>query len=265
MFYHDHAMGITRLNVYAGEAAGYVITDQVDAGHDQRHQRTRGVNPGLHSKVLPDIGIPLVIQDRTFVDADHHRRPGSHLELGTRAGTPAGTITNAVTGDLWYPHVYMSAQNPWDLARRERLRPLALWSLVHPADPRVRQRAPGGCIEWGPLPNPYHQADCDLVPRPGCTAPWEPPLMPGTPNPSMPGEAFIDTPIVNGTAYPYLDVEPKAYRFRILNAANDRFFNLQLYVAADKTTPTTPGTIGTVLCDPTSSSADRLPTAPRSR
>ncbi len=27
MFYHDHAWGITRLNVYAGEAAGYLITD----------------------------------------------------------------------------------------------------------------------------------------------------------------------------------------------------------------------------------------------
>ena len=36
----------------------------------------------------------------------------------------------------------------------------------------------------------------------------------------------MDTPLVNGTAYPYLNVEPKAYRFRILNAANDRFWNL---------------------------------------
>ena len=44
-------------------------------------------------------------------------------------------------------------------------------------------------------------------------------------------EAFMDTPLVNGTAYPYMEVEPKAYRFRILNAANDRFFNLQFYVA----------------------------------
>ena len=25
MFYHDHALGITRLNVYAGEAAGYLL------------------------------------------------------------------------------------------------------------------------------------------------------------------------------------------------------------------------------------------------
>ncbi len=34
MFYHDHAWGITRLNVYAGEAAGYLITDETDAEAD---------------------------------------------------------------------------------------------------------------------------------------------------------------------------------------------------------------------------------------
>ena len=48
-------------------------------------------------------------------------------------------------------------------------------------------------------------------------------------------EQFNDTPIVNGTAYPTTTVDPKAYRFRILNAANDRFWNLQWYVA-DPTT-----------------------------
>jgi FtsP/CotA-like multicopper oxidase with cupredoxin domain len=73
--------------------------------------------------------------------------------------------------------------------------------------------------------------------------------MPGNPNPSMPGEAFMDTPLVNGTAYPYMQVEPKAYRFRILNAANDRFLNLQLYIAADKSSPTTAGTTGAVICN----------------
>ena len=30
MFYHDHSWGITRLNVYAGEAAGYIITDATE-------------------------------------------------------------------------------------------------------------------------------------------------------------------------------------------------------------------------------------------
>ncbi len=55
--------------------------------------------------------------------------------------------------------------------------------------------------------------------------------MPGTPQPSMGMEHYNDTPIVNGTAYPVLNVDPKSYRLRILNAANDRFFNLQMYVA----------------------------------
>ena len=37
--------------------------------------------------------------------------------------------------------------------------------------------------------------------------------------------------LVNGTAYPYLEVERKAYRLRILNACGDRQLNLQLYYA----------------------------------
>jgi FtsP/CotA-like multicopper oxidase with cupredoxin domain len=45
-------------------------------------------------------------------------------------------------------------------------------------------------------------------------------------------EALLDTPLVNGAAYPYLQVQPKAYRFRILNACLDRALNLQLYHAA---------------------------------
>ena len=44
-------------------------------------------------------------------------------------------------------------------------------------------------------------------------------------------EQFNDTPIVNGTAYPTTTVDPKSYRFRILNAANDRVWNLSWYVA----------------------------------
>ncbi|MCX7043937.1 MAG: hypothetical protein NTX50_00430 [Candidatus Sumerlaeota bacterium] len=41
---------------------------------------------------------------------------------------------------------------------------------------------------------------------------------PGTPNPSLVPEAFMDTPIVNGAACPYVTLQRKAYRFRILNA-----------------------------------------------
>jgi len=269
MFYHDHAYGITRLNVYAGEAAGYVITDQVEtdmiagtngSGVNNLPSSTPLIPPQTNAKVLPDIGIPLVIQDRTFVDATTIYAQDPTWNWGTAPGT-------GVTGDLWYPHVYMSAQNPWDVTGTNAF---GRWHygpwFIQPTPVCDANGLPVGCIDVGPVPNPY------CLPQPpttcvvnGTTNPGvdgvdydcsaalgEPPCMPGTPNPSMPGEAFMDTPIVNGTAYPYLEVEPRAYRFRILNAADDRMLNLQLYVAADKTTPTTPGTTGTLLCDPTS-------------
>ncbi len=44
-------------------------------------------------------------------------------------------------------------------------------------------------------------------------------------------EQFNDTPLVNGVAYPKVTLDPKPYRLRLLNAANDRFFNLQWYTA----------------------------------
>ena len=55
MFYHDHAWGITRLNVYAGEAAGYIITDDTEQklfgpiGHLRRYGRRHPArHPGPH-------------------------------------------------------------------------------------------------------------------------------------------------------------------------------------------------------------------------
>jgi spore coat protein A len=41
-------------------------------------------------------------------------------------------------------------------------------------------------------------------------------------------EFFGDTPLVNGAVRPFLDVEPRKYRFRILNASNARFYNLTI-------------------------------------
>ncbi|MER7687381.1 multicopper oxidase domain-containing protein [Streptomyces sp. NPDC097610] len=39
-----------------------------------------------------------------------------------------------------------------------------------------------------------------------------------------------DTPVVNGKAYPFLDVERRRYRLRILNASNERFWRLKFDV-----------------------------------
>jgi spore coat protein A, manganese oxidase len=41
-------------------------------------------------------------------------------------------------------------------------------------------------------------------------------------------EAFGEAQLVNGKIFPYLDVEPRKYRFRILNAANGRFYRLTM-------------------------------------
>lgn len=41
-------------------------------------------------------------------------------------------------------------------------------------------------------------------------------------------EYFGDAIVVNGKTWPYLDVEPRRYRFRLLNGSNARFYNLSL-------------------------------------
>lgn len=53
---------------------------------------------------------------------------------------------------------------------------------------------------------------------------------PVTPDPESPWvpEVFGDAFLVNGKLYPYLEVEPRKYRFRVLNASNSRFFHLAL-------------------------------------
>jgi spore coat protein A len=41
-------------------------------------------------------------------------------------------------------------------------------------------------------------------------------------------EVFGDVMVVNGKAFPFLNVEPRKYRFRVLNACNGRFLHLSL-------------------------------------
>ncbi|MHB0999415.1 MAG: fibronectin type III domain-containing protein [Armatimonadota bacterium] len=193
MFYHDHAYGITRLNVYAGEAAGYMIVDDVE-------------KKLIADGIIPADQIPLIIQDKTFVDADTIGITDPTWRWGSMPGMP-------MTGDLWLPHVYVPAQNPYDLSG---MNAFGRWHYGPWFWP------PTTDVTHGPADNPYYDPE---------NAPWEPPQIPGVPHPSMGMEAFFDTPVVNGTAFPSLTVEPKSYRFRILNAANDRFWNLQLYEA----------------------------------
>src|SRR6266542_4411778 len=51
------------------------------------------------------------------------------------------------------------------------------------------------------------------------------------PDPSCVPEMFGDTMLVNGTVFPAATVEARRYRFRMLNACQARFLNVQLYAA----------------------------------
>jgi spore coat protein A len=116
LWYHDHCLGITRLNVYAGLSGFYLIRDEAE----------KALN-------LPqgEFEIPLMLQDRLF-----HR-----------------------DGSLYYPKVVNGpAEHP-------------LWIQ----------------------------------------------------------EFYGDMNCVNGKVMPFLEVEPRKYRFRILNASNSRFYHLRLY------------------------------------
>jgi len=80
VWYHDHAIGITRTNAYSGIASAFIITDDFESSL---------VSSGL----LPDlVGIPLIIQDKTFVAQNILDQDPTW-----QWGKP---------GDLWYPHAY---------------------------------------------------------------------------------------------------------------------------------------------------------------
>ena len=233
LWYHDNAEGTARLNVYSGQLGLYLLDDPVE-----RQLAADGV--------IPAEQIPLVIEDKTFVPA----------EAQLAAQDPTWDVARwGGTGSLWYPHVYMPRQNPYHESGEN---PVGRWDY----GPWCRPSQPDP--SHPPVPNPYHgqavqperhtpvathDAEPGRATEPGrSTEPGragerstatgrapgtdpQPPLAPGTPTPSWVPEAFLDTPVINGTAYPYLRVRPQAYRFRILNACGDRALNLQLYHA----------------------------------
>jgi len=123
LWYHDHALGTTRLNPYAGLAGFYIVRDA--------YEESLNLPSGPYE-------VPLVIQDKSFVlDEDADGKTISRFTYPTEGILPA----------------------------------------IHP--------------EWVP-------------------------------------EFFGNTILVNGKIWPYLKVEPRKYRFRILNGSNARFYTLSL-------------------------------------
>jgi len=204
MFYHDHAYGITRLNVYGGMAAPYLLVDANEealiatgklpnqAGVDKTTGATGG---GVYR-----YGIPLVIQDKSFVNDVTTAPAGFTGVLPSTTATldPLWStyVPNYTTGgSLWYPHEYMPNENIYDPSGFNTL----------------------GRWDYGPFMSPPLLANNTTLP-----------------SPTIVPEAYGDTILINGAPYPTVTLPPKPMRFRILNAANERVFNLQLYYAVDK-------------------------------
>ncbi|MFJ6270349.1 multicopper oxidase family protein [Pseudarthrobacter oxydans] len=81
LWYHDHALGITRLNVYAGLAGGYLIRDTPGPSGT-------GIDTGDGTHLPPPpYEVPLVIQDRMFNPDGSFAYP-PNPELTTSDGTP---------------------------------------------------------------------------------------------------------------------------------------------------------------------------------
>jgi spore coat protein A, manganese oxidase len=84
LWYHDHAIGITRLNAYAGLAGLYVIDD------------------GATADVLPSgaFDIPLVLQDKTF-EGRRGDRTGNPLSYPNPWAAEFFGSTPVVNGAIW--------------------------------------------------------------------------------------------------------------------------------------------------------------------
>jgi FtsP/CotA-like multicopper oxidase with cupredoxin domain len=234
MWYHDHSYGLTRLNVYAGEVSGYILSADPNATDEA------SVAQNALEAILPTGAndVPLVLQDKGFVPDN---TPSGYFPDGQLTDQDPTWMDGQTkhnwggTGALWFPHVYMPNQNPYDNSGAAAM---GRWDYGPWFWPIFGTSAG---LAHGEVANPYASP----------AAPWEPPFIPGTPssytashndkngNPlstsdvSLAPEAFVDTPVINGVAYPYMNVKPEAYRFRILNGANDRYWNLQMYCSAE--------------------------------
>jgi spore coat protein A len=157
LWYHDHTLGITRVNVYAGPAGFYLIRGGAD---DVVLDSTTG-NPAVLPGPAPGddddpfdtcYEIPIAIQDRSF-NAD---------------------------GSLFYPdnRAFFEGLDPKDLK-----------------------------VPFIPDKTKSKLGPSDVAPI------WNP-------------EFFGNTMVVNGRTWPFLDVEQRRYRFRLLNGCNSRFLIL---------------------------------------
>jgi FtsP/CotA-like multicopper oxidase with cupredoxin domain len=212
MFYHDHSDGITRLNVYSGLVAGYLL-------HDTQEGQLL-VAAGVRDAAAPNTPTTqektLVIQDKTFVPA------ASQLKLQDPLWN---TSAWGSMGSLWFPHVYMPNQNPG----------------LTPVNSTSPGASPVGRWDYGPwfwpavnneMNKPVANPLCigGKLNTPTCPVPQNV-MNPGVPNVSQVPEAFLDSMTVNGVSYPIMHAARKVYLLHLLNGSDDRSLNLSLYYA----------------------------------
>jgi len=187
LWFHDHTLGMTRVNVYAGPAGFYLLRGGVGDNVKDKVTKKAAVLPGPAPAIGDPAGkkyyeIPVVIQDKSF-NAD---------------------------GSLFYPD------------NRAFFEGLTPDQLQIPFIPELG--CDGNIVEVSPIWNP---------------------------------EFFGDSIVVNGKTWPYLKVEQRRYRFRLLNASDSRFYILKLsnnmpftQIGADGGFLPSPVTLDTLLMGP---------------
>ena len=204
MMYHDHTSGLTKLNAYTGMAAGYIVVDMDELGLAAKAMGVNltmpdGKSLGAAIPLLDAVGIPLVIQDKTFVPKNIGPNAVALDGYTPQSQDAKWDLTHwGQPGDLYFPHVYETNQDPNSF---DGTNPVGRW-------------------DWGPWFWPVFPAQFSLPSGAYGDVTATP-------------EAFGDTAMVNGKAYPTMTVDPKTYRFRILSIGNDRTLNLGLYQAVD--------------------------------
>lgn len=112
LWYHDHTLGLTRLNVYAGPAGFYLVRGGPEGDDAVRDARTgaRAVLPGPAPKAgdpFPGTRtyyeIPLAVQDRTFTEDGSLFYPDSRAYFD---GTVGPYIPDGDVPPIWNPEFF---------------------------------------------------------------------------------------------------------------------------------------------------------------
>ena len=135
LWYHDHGLGITRLNVYAGLAGFNIIRDQFDTGDPTTN------NPKLPCYPYEQL---IVIQDRMFTDDFQLYYPSDPL-TATELFGPAQYPDPTVMAEFFGDHILVNGQAWPVLAVEPRLYRLR---FLNGSDTRFLNLFAGGGLKF---------------------------------------------------------------------------------------------------------------------